>query len=290
VGIVSYAAPQQSPPLFRGLGPASAGAYTGLDPNYQAELGQYDKGLYSGPDYKGRHETNQTIESQLGNMYREWQNERPVDYSGASQIGGLYNNANNQLQARLGAMGISGGAAGGATAGLLGRENSSVANYYTQQNQMRQQQHFLQQQQFDQWARGLMGQGLQRNIQQQQNKGGFWKDLLGVGGSILGGVVGKALHLGGDAQGQVSQRMGDAFGGGQQMSPGQYGYEPGYGGPGPDVYGPYQPNSSDPTQGVQPYSGQTYAPDPYGTSGMGYGQGYMSPYGTAYPQVGSRNF
>lgn len=214
-----------------------------LPVDYQKMYNDFNANLYSGPDYKGRHETNQTLDAWFRQLLSQWAREAPVDYSGAAQIGRGFDMRNNALQARLGAMGISGGAAAGATSGLLGQQQNAVADYYTRQNQLRQAQHAQQLDQLNQQMYNLMGQGLQRNIQQQYNKGGFWKDLLGIGGSVLGTVLGGPV--GGAAGGKIGGLLGGGGGAPPYTGSEPYGQQAGapYGTIDPSYNGPYQPNS-----------------------------------------------
>lgn len=211
--------------------------YGDLTPEDQQRLEQYNRGLYTGPDYKGRHEANQYLESQYAQMLRNWEQQPPIDYSMTAELNPQFQGARNRLSAALAARGIGGsGVEGGGLTSLYGQQAMAGGDLIRRMLQQRQQERFQQQNAFDQFARQIGSAGLQRNWQAQDNKGGFFKDLLGtigsIGGAILGGPIGSGIHLFGAGKSPAPYTGSDPYG--QQAGASVGTIDPSY-------YGPYQP-------------------------------------------------
>ena len=131
---------------------AASDPYAGLSPEDRAKLYQYDRINYSGPDYKGRHEANQYLDSLYAQMLRDQANAPPIDYSGGAQIGQYYDRARSRQAAMDAAMGRSGGGVGAAgQASLYGQQGSAVADMVRQLLEQRRQEQMRQ----EDWMRNL---------------------------------------------------------------------------------------------------------------------------------------
>lgn len=168
-----------------------AGVWNGItDPKDRDELQQYIDLLYSMPDFKGRHEQNIGLAALKANEIRNRKKDAlGLDYHGTAKIGDTYNHLADQLMAQLSARGIGGsGIEAGATSRLRGLEGQAVGDYVSAQDEAardRAERERLAEQQM--LYQILMG-NTQRNAQ-KQSEPGFWGDILGIGGSILGGIL-----------------------------------------------------------------------------------------------------
>lgn len=158
-----------------------------LDPEHRKALDEYFNSL-AGIDYKGSHESALMQRAALAQLMRGWEMEGPIDYTSAAPMADQFSHSRNQLSADLAARGINGGVVGGALSNSYAQEARGIGDYIRQLVQERQQQHHSDYQNFLNWTRGLNAMGLQQNIN-QQNSGGFWDTLAGVGGSLLGGLI-----------------------------------------------------------------------------------------------------
>ncbi len=184
------------PGMFPGAAPKPApyNPYGDLDPGHQEELERYFRSL-AGIDYKGSRESAQLQQKMLGDLFRQWEGEGPVDYTSAAPVADQFAHSRDAMNASLAARGLNGGVVAGANSASYGDESKAIGEYIRQLLQDRQHQHHDDMQQFNQWARGLNSMGLQQNMN-EQNSGGFWDDLAGVGGSLIGGALGGPIGVG----------------------------------------------------------------------------------------------
>ena len=171
--------------------------WNGVDPADKQDLTDYINMLYSLPKYKGSNEANHAaIALYARNLKQNKKNAGGLDDHGVAQIGDEYNALDAQLGSSLAARGINGPALAGAHSNLRGQENAAIGDYLAKLT-MQERQNLLAKQlaqmgydsQFIQAA-------MQRYAQEQANKGGFWKDLLGVVGSVGGALI-PGIRLGG---------------------------------------------------------------------------------------------
>lgn len=214
--VAAQAAPQPAAPVNmpgRGISPTAASQSAGilpqaqpqttgganpygLTPEQEAQLNEWWKAQYSGPDYKGRNEANHYLLQQYQQMLESQNREAPIDYSGGAQIGQYYDRARSRQAAMDAAMGRSGGGVGAAgQSSLYGQQGSAVADMVRQLLEQRRQERMKQ----EDWMRNLTAQvgheGLQRNWHQQDSPG-FFSQLLGTVGSLAGNLI-PGIHLGG---------------------------------------------------------------------------------------------
>lgn len=189
----AYGAPQAAPQGMRAL-VSGAGfgqhpnPYGDLSPADQSAMGDYNRSLYAGPDYKGRHEANQFLESQQANLYRQFAREAPIDYSQAAPIHDQFSHERDRLTAMLAARGIGGsGIEAGAQASLGGQEAATVGDFIRQLLEQRRKEHLARQMGLDSLTQQVGLQGLTRNWDKQDSPN-FGQALLG----LVGGVVGEA--------------------------------------------------------------------------------------------------
>lgn len=184
-------APNSPASQFQGLWQHPADPYAGMNPDDRSALGAYDHSLYTGPDYRGRHETNQMLEGEFARLHDRWRNEAPINYSAAAPVHDEFARGRAALEARLAAMGHSGG--GGVMAGAesqyQGQENTAVGDLIRQLLEARRLEHRQDQSGFDEYQRALQMMGLQSNIA-RQNSPSFGQQLLGTLGGIAGDFAG----------------------------------------------------------------------------------------------------
>lgn len=206
-----------------------------LDPGNRKALDDYYNSL-AGIDYKGSHESALMQRAALAQLLRSQEAEGPVDYTSAAPIADQYRHAGDRLSAMLAARGLNGGVVAGAQSNLQGQQAGAVGEYIRKLLSERQAQHHSDMQRFLDWTRQLNGMGLQQNIQEQNHKGGFLKDLLGVAGTIGGALIGGPAGAGvGAATGAFSNSSQGGSAGYGNASMG------GYGPPDEeDYYGPWQ--------------------------------------------------
>lgn len=167
----------------------------------------FDRSLYAGPDYKGRHEANEMLKGQYAQLLRDLNALPPVDYSGSAEVGDVFNAQRKRMEDRLAAQGFGGsGIQAGAEANLAGRQSAALGEYYRRALAEDTQRRWAAQQQFQNYARQVGLMGLQRNWQEQDDPG-FFGDLMGVVGGVagslipgIGNVVGGVLGGGGNKQ------------------------------------------------------------------------------------------
>lgn len=149
----------------------------------------FNQSLYTGPDFKGRHEMAQMLASQYARLFDRLNHQPAIDYSGSSEVADQFANQRERLLNQLAARGVSGaGVEAGALANSYGSQARAMGSFYRDAQERRRQERLAQEIAFENWARQLMGQGLERNYAEQDDPG-FWGDVAGV----VGGVAGKAL-------------------------------------------------------------------------------------------------
>lgn len=203
------------------------GTMTPLDPSAAQQYVDYDRALYAGPDYKGRHEANETLKGAYLRMLQRQAAEGPIDFSGSSQVADQFANQREMLQNQLAARGIAGsGVEAGALANSYGSQAKAMGQFYRDALEQRRREHLAEQMRLEDWTRQIQGAGLQRNWAEQDDPG-FFGDVMGT----LGGVVGSLIPGIGPAIGGAISGIG---GNNRQQAP-QYGF----GTPGQQsIYGP----------------------------------------------------
>lgn len=187
------------PPLARESAPyqarqqAQGGAqsyWDGLDEDQKRELTQYINLLYSMPDFKGRHEQNQGLIALKANELRNRKKDAlGLDYHGTAKIGDQFDLLRDQLRAQMAASGRFGsGVEYGALSNLFGREGAAIGDYVSAQDEAARDRADRERMQERQLLMQILMGNVQRN-NQEQNDPGFWGDVLGIGGSILGSVL-----------------------------------------------------------------------------------------------------
>lgn len=177
VGAIRGAIPTSKPP----------DPYGDMPWDQQVALKNYFDSL-AGIDYKGSHESAQIQQAALAQLLRGWNMEGPIDYTSAAPMADQFDRSRNQLEASLAARGLSGGVVGGALSNSYSQEARGIGDYIRQLTQQREEQRHNDYQRFLDWARQLQAMGLGKNID-EQNSGGFWDALAGVGGSLVGGLI-----------------------------------------------------------------------------------------------------
>lgn len=197
--------------------------YGYLSSEDQGQLMDYTRGLYQGPDYKGRNEANHFLQSQYAQMLGRWAQEKPVDYTSAAPIADQYNKARDRLTAQLGARGIGGsGIEAGAMANSYGQQAASIGDYLRQLTEQRRREHLAQQLQLQGLSQQVGMEGLHRNWQKQDSPG-FFSQLLGTIGGLAGDLIPNIPGLGG---GNAETPPSNPYQQRANLYPGYYG--PGY--------------------------------------------------------------
>ena len=160
-----------------------------LSPEDQAQYNALSQALYAVPDFKGRHEMNRMILSQwlMNKMIQQGQPE--VDLSGSSRVADEFRYADQRLEDRLAAQGVSGsGVAAGAQANMAGSQAAAMGDFIRQQLDQRRRENLAMDNAFLGRMFQTQGQGLSREWE-QQDEPGFWGDALGVLGGVAGSVI-----------------------------------------------------------------------------------------------------
>lgn len=171
--------PQQKP---------QADPFADLNPDHRKTLDDYFNSL-AGINYKGSHESALLQRSELANLYRMLEGMGDIDYSGQARISRNFQSARDRQAAMDAAMGRSGGGVGAAgQSALYGQEGQALGDYDRGLVEQRKQMEYQALQRFLDHAHEMNMQGLGANIQ-KQNSPGFFDELLGIEGSVLGGLI-----------------------------------------------------------------------------------------------------
>lgn len=198
-----------------------------LPDNYEQQFADFSRSLDANPDYKGSHESEQMLRAQYAQMLSRLASQPDIDFSGSSEVADQFNNQRERLTADLGARGFGGsGMEAGALANSYGSQARAQGSFYRDAMEQRRKEELAQMLQFENWARGIQGQGLQRNWA-EQDAPSFLDKALGVVGGIGGTLIGGAL--GGPMGAGIGNQIGTGLTGGRPTYYGQPQQQFGYG-------------------------------------------------------------
>lgn len=176
----------------------------------EKQLNDYIAFLYSLPDYKGRNEANRAAIALYARNLKAQAGENglhPEDLQAISKIGDEYGSMKDQLSAELAARGLSGGVVAGGLSNLAGKEGGAVGDLLANITRQARQERLARQLQQMGFDEQMIQQAVAANRQEQMNKGGFWKDLLGVVGTVGGALI-PGIHIGGKGGNAAQSAMG----------------------------------------------------------------------------------